>query len=163
MAVSYGTNVYFDGVRTAVATELAALIAQMTTDATSPTFAAAYSHHDTVPMSFNAVSIGIEAVDIETPGQYATGAGAVVEYLFNVDLRVMVGYRHVYPNEVAVMQLCQSIVNWFEVHRGSIGSAPYRLHGNPRVAGTRLVFEDTDTRGGLIEMQISAFEGYTAA
>ena len=57
MAVSYGSNVYFDGVRTAVATEITALIAQMVTDAVSPTFAASYSHHDTVPMSFNSVLV----------------------------------------------------------------------------------------------------------
>ena len=161
MADSYGANTYFTTVRAAIATELNALKAAITSGSHSPTIDTVYTTHlGTANWSFNAVSIGIAEIPMEEIGGSSTGAGALIQYRFAVDLRVMIGYINTYPDEEKVLKLCQSIVNWFEENR-TLG-AQFKYVGTQTVR-TREVFEDTETIGGLVELTVIENQGYTAA
>lgn len=166
MAVSYGPNTYWDQLRSAIVTELTALKTNIDTNGHSPAIAAVYnSHLGTADWSFNAVSVGISAVDMEYPFEKGDPKGPIIDYIFRVDIRVMIGYENVYHDEIKVLRLCQSVVNWLSENYhpdGLANSDAFQITEPGRVT-TRMDFEDTETIGGLVEFTVRARVAYTAA
>jgi hypothetical protein len=165
MSTVYGTNSDFDVARTVVASQLTALQNAMILAGTDPRInsaaAAIYSTHLGDPaLVFNSVSIGIPTIDMAFPAMKSSPAGAVINMLFHVDLRVMIGNSNAYNDEVKTLQICNSIVNWLETHR-NMGSNFVLWETQGVESGVR--FEDTDTVGGLIKFTMRITEAYVAA
>lgn len=164
MPAVYGTNAAFDTVRTAVVTQMTALIAAMTSALVVPRFAAAgvYSAHLAEPaLVFNSISIGIPAIEMEFPAMKGSPAGSVINMICTVELRVLTGNSTSYLDEITIAQLCNSVVNWLEEHRGTFGTGI--VVWQTAQVETAVRFADTDTIGGRVKFLLRTTEAFVAA
>jgi hypothetical protein len=159
MPITYGPNEAFETARTVIVTQLTALIAAMA--AVSPKLTAVFSTHLADPaLTFNSATVGIPAFEMEFPAMKSSPAGPVINILAQVEIRVLIGNRNAFMDEITISRLCNSVVNWFEEHR-NLGSS-FVLWKTARVE-TAVRFEDTDTIGGRVTLVIRSTEAYVAA
>lgn len=164
MPTVYGTNSSFDTMRTAVATQMTALVNAMIAGSIVPRFAATgvYSTHWAEPMLvFNSVSIGIPSIEMEFPAMKGSPAGSVINMICTVELRVLTGNTPDYLDEITVARLCNSIVNWLEIHRGTFGTGI--VVWKTAQVETAVRFTDTDTIGGRVRFTLRTTEAFVAA
>jgi hypothetical protein len=147
MATYYGTSTNtFDGLRDSVKTHLDTLISAMKTGFT-PTINYAYNYHSYVPIILNGVSIGIDSVD--NAQEYGLSGGSLHYYEIRLSLRVHVGYVGDVVDQQTVMQLIQSLDNYFNTHKELNSSPRYILTGTLSIS-PNLVFNESYTIGGEI-------------
>lgn len=157
MPAIYGTNTAFDTFRAMLATQLAALEAQMVTDAVTPRFAAIYNTHwDTPAVVFPSISVGIPQV-IDRP---LSSAGQI-EYLYSVELRILTGESNAPNDEVVFLELANSVFNWFRSHRAALKTAGFYIKDEVGIkVEPNIVYEDTRTIGGRVMITFFGIESY---
>jgi hypothetical protein len=161
MATYYGTDNPLEEVRTLLTTTLTALIAQMVTDSVDPRFAAVYtSHTGTVPMTFPCATIGTGIITQTFPALKSDPGGPAVSSDVTATIRVLIGYRNAYMDELKIGRLINSTLNWFQEHRAL--DSGNRIW-NELTATVGDSFDETDTIGGTITLLVRSYEGYTAA
>jgi hypothetical protein len=162
MATIYGQNTAFETIRTRVGANLDALAANMVTNTIVPRFDAVYdTHWENPAIDFNAISYSVsEIVGFVTPG---SGVGRI-EFLYNIEMRIMTGNDNQPHDEVTFLQLANSVANWFLERLHALGS-----NLNVKTETGRdiirvepnVTFEDTRTIGGRVWLLIYGFETYT--
>lgn len=161
MATQYGTFTSFESARTLVVAELTALAANMVTNAISPAIASVHSTHLADPaLTFNAVSVGIISSEDEFPAMKSDPGGPYIASYVTVEVRVMIGNRNAYMDEIKIGRLLSSIQNWLQENRAL--DASNRVWNTMRTTiGDR--FGDTDTIGGTLQFVVRSCNLYTAA
>ena len=161
MATYYGDNNHLEDIRTKMVAQVTALIAQMDTDSTDPEIDYVYStHHGTLALQFNSVSVGVAGVDQSLIAVQSSPSGPVLDALYQIELRVMIGNLNVYHDEIKVGRLCQSLLNWMQENR-NLGDQ-WHIHGESR-AELDAVFDDTHTIGGLVTLVAERWQSHSAA
>lgn len=162
MPTIYGTQDPLEDIRSVVVAEMTALIAQMVTDGTDPAVGAAYSTHwATANLTFPSVSVGIIAAELKFPSLQSSPRGPLVDTHATVEIRVMIGRTNEYMDEIKIMRLCQSVVNWLQEHR-TTQTDDVRLWDPMQVEGPQ-TFSDTDTIGGLVRLVMRRPDIYGAS
>jgi hypothetical protein len=161
MATEYGTNTSFETIRDLIVAELNALKTNMVTNSIVPAISAVYANHWADPaLTFNAVSVGLTTSEHSTIAQSADPVGPAISDEVNVEIRVMIGYRKIYMDELMIGRLMNSIMNWLQEQRKL--DTNYRIWETMRTEnGIR--FEDTDTIGGQVTVLVRGQGAYTTA
>jgi hypothetical protein len=161
MATIYGTYDPVESTRTLVAAELNLLKADMVTNSIDPAIDTVYTTHFADPdLSFNAVSIGVSTVENEFPAVKSDPGGPYITTFLTVDLRVMIGNRNNYMDEIKISRLCTSIMNWMQENRAL--DSDHRVWDTVRFT-LGDIFDDTDTIGGTVSFVVRSCHLYTAA
>ena len=161
MPTQYGTYTSFESARTLIAAELTALAADMVTNSIDPAIASVHSiHHADPALTFPAVSVGITASEDEFPALKSDPGGPYIRSYIQVDIRVMIGNRNSYMDELKIGRLLNSIQNWLHENR--------RLDTSNRVWGPMRTtmadeFDDTDTIGGTLSLVVESCHLYTSS
>lgn len=158
MPTQYGSFTPFESARTLVAAELTLLAANMVTNSISPAIASIHSTHLGDPaLTFNAVSVGEPSYEDEFPALAAATDGPYITSYVMLEIRVMIGNRNAYMDEIKIGRLLNSIMNWLQENRD--------LDANNRIWNTMRAtigdrFEDTDTIGGTLQFVVRSCYGY---
>jgi hypothetical protein len=162
MPTIYGTNDNFDEIRTLVAAELTALIANMATNSIVPALAAVYTTHTGTPnMSFPCATIRVTQMDSDPVHQHSSPVGPRLRAVATVQIRILIGYVNAYYDDIKIGRLMTSVINWFSEQRKL--SARYRIWSDGMCrAEMAEPFADTQTLGGVVTFQVMALNEYSA-
>lgn len=161
MATIYGTRDVLEGIRTLIVAELSALKTYMASNAIDPAIASVHSvHHGDPALTFPAVSAGLTVSDHDLPAAQTASGGPVIVDMVTAEIRIMIGNRNAYMDEIKIARLMQSVMNWMQEQRAL--SSDYRIWNTMRTENA-VRFEDTDTIGGVVTMMIHGAGDYTAA
>lgn len=161
MATQYGTFTSFETARTLIVTELNALKANMVTNSIVPAISSVHStHHADPALTFNAVSVGQPSAEDEFPALKSDPGGPYITSLVTVEVRVMIGNRNDYMDEIKIGRLLNSIMNWLQENRAM--DASNRVWDTMRTT-IGDAFDDTDTIGGTLQFLVRSCHSYMAA
>jgi len=121
MAEVYGDNDLLKETVDLLYSSMGDLKTAMQSQLVSPLFSGVYSTHHLAKVSFPAVSVGIDEVEIgsepEASGNQA-GTGTVTEsYYVKADIRVHMDYRGGFRDRVNLQYLMDSLKNWIAIHK----------------------------------------------
>lgn len=163
MPTTYGTNTAFELMRSTFITNLDALAANMVTNNIVPRFDAVYdTHWENPAIDFYAISLGVPEI-IGTSPSPSVGAGRY-EFLYQIELRIMMGEYNQAHSEVTFMQLANSVVNWFLSHISFGNNFAIKTDSSGRDifrVEFPVVFEDTRTIGGRVWFFVYGIEAFT--
>ncbi len=163
MPTIYGTVDLLEIARDSLVTHLTALATAMTSGSISPKFEAVYEDHwSTVAMTFPCVSVGIE----ESLNPFVGQSSGTHRSDFNMrcTLRVMIGRSNAFRDEVKLMRLFQSTINYLEERRKiyESGSDKILCVGAMEARPLR-EFDDTRCLGGELVLMLRGTGTFTRA
>jgi len=161
MPTVYGSDDAYALARADVASEITDLIAAMVTAGTDPRFAAVYAGHtSTAPMSFPCATVGIAGGLHKMPALHSSPAGPATRTIIGIEIRVLLGYAPTYFDDLKIGRLFNSTLNWLNEHRTLDNGEVVTDDITTAMTG---FFDDTDTIGGIIRLDVMMHQAFTAA
>ena len=126
----------------------------------SPLISNVYDGHCKADMTFNAVSVGLTAVQQEHVGQKSSPTGPIINHGIQIELRIHTAVAGRYNDRELFWRLANSLSNWLGRHN-KLASQMHIIE--PGQIEDDLTFEDSDTVGGNIIFTVLWTTGQEAA
>lgn len=156
MGIIHGDNQLFEDVRVGLYNQMVSLKDAMSGDDPKPV--AVYDNHQILNPEYPSISVGIESVDSEGEEHSSLDVSSQQDYFCNAEIRVHMEYEEREFDEIGCLRLLNSINNWLETHRTSLGD--YIKIEKSEVG---ITFSESLTVGGSIALIIRKIVTHTQA